>query len=371
MEQEILAQFGAQAPLVQALLNAAIQPLQQQINELNQQLAQAQNPPPVNAQLIQDAIAQGVAQIQTPPAPVQPQQPRDPKVADPPIFSGNRIEVPSFIRSVRTCFALSPSRFPIGDEVRRILFALGFMQGGTSGAWATNVANQFLDPDIQNPYNTFEAFQTGFERAFGSLDLAQKARTEMAALKMKPGDTVEEYTTAFESLAVHTGYNDAGHIEAYRTGLHPRIVEKIYGDTNGELPVNLMAWKTKARQLDYLYHEFKALRDQSANIHQQSRKSRASQPKVLIAPNALTSTLPPPEPMDVDGHCSRNVRCYNCNRFGHMARQCPEPRRNRSIRTADIEAMVRSILTESQPKISTGDAQADNNAAVDFLLSQQ
>jgi len=106
LEQQIFAQFGDQAAAVQHLLNAAILPLQQEINTLNQQLAvQAQAAPQIINQNIQDAIAQGVAQIQPPvpapaPVPVQPQQPKDPKVADPPIFSGNRNEVRSFIRSL-------------------------------------------------------------------------------------------------------------------------------------------------------------------------------------------------------------------------------------------------------------------------------
>ena len=385
LEQQIFAQFGDQAAAVQHLLNAAILPLQQEINTLNQQLAvQAQAAPQIINQNIQDAIAQGVAQIQPPvpapaPVPVQPQQPKDPKVADPPIFSGNRNEVRSFIRSLRTIFALSPGRFPVGDEVRRILFALGWMQGGTAGSWATNVANQFLDPNAANPYNTFELFQTALERAFGSLDLAQKARTEMAALKMKSGDTVEEYTTAFEALAVHTGYGEAAHIQAYRTGLLPRLLEKIYNDTNGDLPANLEAWKTKARRLDYLYHEFKALHlytHASVNRHQiniRKRDQRLSGTPDQGAPPPPhhDPPPPPPAPMDVDGHRGRNIRCYNCNRFGHMARQCPEPKRSRSIRTAEIEEMVRSIISEPQVKSLTRDALVENNAAVDFLLSQQ
>src|ERR1700743_775992 len=81
----------------------------------------------------------------------------------PPIFSGDRNEVQSFIFSVCTSFSLSPSRFPEGDETRRILFALGFIQGGTAGTWANNTANAILDPNTPNPYATFQEFQEAFE----------------------------------------------------------------------------------------------------------------------------------------------------------------------------------------------------------------
>src|ERR1700742_2167997 len=222
-QPNLFDQFGEQAPAVQALFQAIIQPMQQQINQLQQELAQQ---PAIVAQVMADVAAQ---------QPAQPQgaHPREPKVADPPLFSGNRNETQSFIRSVRTVFQLSPSRFPDGDENRKILFALGFMQGGTAGVWANNHANAILDPNPPDPFPTFVAFQAGFERAFGAADRAQRARTEMAGLKMKPGDAVEEYTTTFEALAVHTGYNEAAHIEAYCGGLHQRIVEKIYNASNG------------------------------------------------------------------------------------------------------------------------------------------
>ena len=136
------------------------------------------------------------------------------------------------------------------------------------------------------------------------MDRAQKAHTDMAALKMKPGETVEEYTAAFESLAVHTGYNEAAHIEAYQSGLIPHIVEKIYGDTNGQLPVDLNARKTKARHLDHLYHEYKALHLRGPMSANQPKTAYVHPPTKTPAAASIStaSTPPPPDAMDVDGH---------------------------------------------------------------------
>jgi hypothetical protein len=357
--QELQAQFGEQAPAVQQLIGLIIQPLQQQINDLQQQVAQA----PANAQGIADAIAQGIAQLQPPP--VQPQQQREPKVADPPIFKGERNALDSFIRSVRTCFTLSPSRFPIGDEVRRILFTLGYIQGGTAGTWANNTTNAFLDPLIPNPYNTFEEFQNALERSFGSLDRAQKARTELDALHMKSGDSVEEFTTAFEALSVHTSYNEEALIQHYRKGLLHRIVEKIYGDSNGQLPATLEDWKTKARHIDYLYHEFKALNLRSqASVNRPTNFLPHTKPPVA-APSIPAVPAAAAEAMDVDGHRKRSLRCYNCQRFGHIARNCPQPKVNRSIRSADLEETVRSIMANMNKEEKPTQVEAD------FPLSQQ
>lgn len=107
------AQFGEHAPAVQALFQAILQAMQQQVAQLQEQLNQQ---PAVNQQQIAVAVAEGLAQ-QPAQAALNPPQ-REPKAADPAIFSGNRNETKSFICSVHIVFQLNPSRFPAGDEAR-------------------------------------------------------------------------------------------------------------------------------------------------------------------------------------------------------------------------------------------------------------
>ena len=278
---------------------------------------------------------------------IQRQPPgKEPKVAEPAFFSGNRSEVPSFLRVVHLNFQLNPSRFPPNDEYRRILFALTYFRGGTAGVWGDNHTASMADPDPRNrPFATFAEFETAFKAAFGDSDRAQRARIDLANLKMKPGDSVEEFTTSFEALAVHTGYNEAAHIEAYRAGLHHRIVEKIYSDSNGELPADLDAWKTKARRLDNLYREYKAIQAS----HTQSTRPRPPPPKPPVPVVPASAPTLQSDAMDVDGHSRRfAVRCFNCKGLGHIARNCPQPARERSVRVADIAEVVRTVLAETK-----------------------
>ena len=356
-------------------LLANMEAMQAQINQMNaNQLATNQLLAQLNAQFNQ----QGQQQPAPAPAPVGVPQPeavqeRELKPQDPPAFSGDRNEAETFIRTLRGVFMLSPSRFPNGDQQRRILYALQLIRGGTAGTWANNHAAVMMNPNVANPFDTFDAFARAFDRAFGSADRAQKARNDMANLKMKNNDTAEDYTTAFEALAIHTQYDEIAHIQAYRTGLHPKIVEKIYSDSNGELPAGLEAWKVKARRIDHLHRELRAIQNHPAvGNHQRNRNAAMANARVTTVPvnTAAVNPVPAADAMDVDGH-RRTVRCYNCNKFGHISRNCPEPKRSRSfIRANELADTIRAVLAESNAEPTTEPSQPSNEES-GFQSSQQ
>lgn len=71
--------------------------------------------------------------------------------------------------------------------------------------------------------------------------------------------------------------------------------------------------------------------------------------------------------MDVDGNRGRNICCYNCNKFGHIAKFCPEPKNFHSICTAKLAEVVRAIMAEQ----ATVKEEKPAEAVADFPNNQQ
>jgi hypothetical protein len=49
--------------------------------------------------------------------------------------------------------------------------------------------------------------------------------------------------------------------------------------------------------------------------------------------------------MDVDGHRRKGDfrKCYNCDKPGHIARNCTEPRKARSIRGMNVDELAEAV----------------------------
>ena len=89
------------------------------------------------------------------------------------------------------------------------------MNEGMAGTWAESLTTAFLDPEMANPYETFEEFMTAFESAFREPDREFTARSQLRNLRQGKM-SAEEYTAHFEALAGRTGFGEQALINAYQ-----------------------------------------------------------------------------------------------------------------------------------------------------------
>ena len=359
-------------------LHSLLLQLQAQNSAMQAEMQEARNERAQLGNMVQDAISRidGIAEppssAPTPPAPQPATLPpipvvhlppaREAKGADPEPFSGDRKMTDSFLRAVKLNIALQPRMY--STEEGKILYTLSWMRGGTAGAWAENLATVMLDPSVYNPYTTFSEFLSAFENAFGEPDRAFSARTQLHNLR-QASMSAEEYTAHFDAIAGRTGFNDQALIDAYQRGLNPRLLEKIHYT---DLPIGLIAWKEKAKKLDNLYRRLQQAtssgtrappaptRPATSASTTRPLPSRTSPPTSFLPPmNTPAPAIPTSTswgPMDVDAARRKETRkCYNCHQEGHISRNCPQPKRQQTIRAMEdiIRDEVRAQLSSATP----------------------
>ena len=138
-----------------------------------------------------------------------------------------------------------------GDVQQMITFALSKVKGGTNGM-ATAWANQQRALIIETPkiYLSWAAFVTVLHEHFQLQNDLAEAIHQIRTMEMGTG-SVEDYSTAFKTYQLRSGYNEIALIEEYRCGLHKTLEERCR--MTYPKPAKLSDWITRAVDLDKEY----------------------------------------------------------------------------------------------------------------------
>ena len=238
---------------------------------------------------------------------------------------------------------------------------LTYVQGDLVNAWVMS-ANQWLVREVSRGVSQFDNrlwnnILQAFRRQFADVLSKERAQAQLdAGIRMKEGK-IDDYIALFEQLVRYAGYdiNAEQTLKYFIKGLPRTLYEAMYQHDD---PRTYEDWRASALKRQQKWIHMQTVRGNLDMFKGSANRNQSGALAKLLAP------LPHPDAMDTSadrvrgrlagaedvintprppfpprgGYLQRQrgnrpdfsqVRCYNCDKMGHISRDCRQPRRNK------------------------------------------
>lgn len=284
--------------------------------------------------------------------------------AVPAYFTGDKSKFEDFTSQLRRYFGAYATEFDTSSK--RIWFTLSLLrsedgQRCPSAVWARNWERLYLTEDGEiKKWKTTNAQGAEVERDMMMSDFISqleasfldKTRKQTALLRLRKfrqgKKPLSDYLTDFEMLADEAGLNPGDHGEVLIDYLEENVNKELTDPLYNGVEVVPTAYYDYTAVLTKVAGnlEKKRIRGElwapgftfrTGNSNSAASSSSKAQ-GTGTSPNTQKST---PAPMDVDKTSTRApIKCYNCNKEGHIARNCPEPAKPRKINLRNLTSQL-------------------------------
>jgi hypothetical protein len=282
---------------------------------------------------------------------------------EPAIFNGDRSLSDKFMREFNMYKSMNDTHIMMVNPYKRVVLALSLMQGPNIEDWVDTQLNDLNDKvtRAQNPIGRDEEqlwneFKTTFEAAFTNTTKQQTAYHQLQNLKMQ-GSDLDNYVSTFKNLAKKAKFEEdaAATIHMFATNLQRGLLNRILDRET--VPTTFNGWIEAARK-----------EQQRFSMKQTMMQPMSKWPTTWNKPQHKTHRRNPNDetvPMDIDvvrravteddkkKHRDQG-RCFECSRQGHMARECPNKKRQQSQArpTRDSSGKFQKKKKKFKPKSS-------------------
>ncbi|KAI1686157.1 reverse transcriptase [Pyrenophora tritici-repentis] len=275
------------------------------------------------------------------------------KVARPDLFHGDRHKLEDWILQFDLFFRFEDEKV---DPTDRGLLMASYMRG-TAATWIKPYLNKYMDDnddddDIERMFEDHPTFKDKLRQQFGVIN--EESKADRAIQQLKQTQSVADYASVFQGHALKTDWDDKALRVMYRQGLKERVKEELM--RSGVAINNLQDLIRESIRIDNALYELQQeIRPVRANQSVQRTKGRffKKKPGYRTTPGGIVPSAGnnwhDPDAMQLDNinkgksfgrndkkkpYNKKEITCYNCDKKGHMARDCHS--KNKVVRQLNV-----------------------------------
>ena len=208
-------------------------------------------------------------------------------------FTGKREDLKKFLQDINIYLHVNDKVY--NDDIKKISFALSFMNDGDAASWKEQLLEEAMKKDPIN-LGTWSTFEKDLQTAFQPYDAPGDVLEEMKALRMGSG-SIEEHNARFKMAITKSELDSTSPavIDYYRESLNIPLQQQILLLENP--PKTLQEWYDWAAKLDNNWRRMQKIlgRSRESNKKKNSYDKKKEEPR-----RKFNFSQRDPNVMDVD-----------------------------------------------------------------------